>query len=342
MSDKVFAELDPVFETVGLLYTSYNFDKVKQNTKNALSNFGIDGEQFYSQHLKAFDQYVQEFLKNKVASPEDEFFFVEEDFNYIFILLSLIIENKSWFTSEKDLNNQSIHRQIIHICQTVFDEIELESPKSLEDSILFLEKCELDGNAKWKLLQIMQHPQKYINMLISAINSNMESYHKAVSRINKPLSKLQGQYQTYVCNGDDKTFLEVKNKLVQSANIYPTLAFPVSQMIFEKNCYYGLLSEMVIKNWNTRLHPKESLLIKLKALSDNSKLEIISSLKISPKYNLEIAQQLGLTPATMSHHMSVLLNCGFVGIEKKDGKVYYHLIEENMKSLLEDLKQTLL
>jgi DNA-binding transcriptional ArsR family regulator len=80
----------------------------------------------------------------------------------------------------------------------------------------------------------------------------------------------------------------------------------------------------------------------LKALSDSSKLEIISSLKISPKYNLEIAQQLGLTPATMSHHMSVLLSCGFVGVEKMDGKVYYHLVEENMISMLEELKQALL
>jgi hypothetical protein len=236
---------------MGLLFTSYNFDKVKQDTKNSLTNYGIDGEQFYSQHLKAFDQYVQVFLKNRVVSQEDEFFFGEEDFNYIIILLSLITENRSWLTSVKDLNDQIINRQIFHICQSVFDEIELETPKSLEDSILFLEKCELGGNAKWKLLQIMQQPQKYINTIISAINSNMEAYHKAVSKINKPLSKLQDQYQTCLCNGDDKTFSELKNKLVQSANIYPTLAYPVTQMILDKNCFYGLLSEMVIKNWNT-------------------------------------------------------------------------------------------
>ena len=84
------------------------------------------------------------------------------------------------------------------------------------------------------------------------------------------------------------------------------------------------------------------MLIKLKALSDGSKLGIIASLKVSPKYNLEIAQHLGLTAATMSHHMSVLLNCGLVGVEKREGKVYYHIEKENLQELINELKETLL
>ena len=341
MTDKIFVELDPVLETLGLLYASYNYDEIKQKTEKSLSDLGIAGEQFYSQNLKIFDQYVKEFTKNRFPSQEDEFFFVENDSNNFQILLSLIIENRTWLTSAEDLTDQLINKQMIHICQAIFD-IEAECTEALEDIIQLLEKCELEGKAKWNLLRIMQQPKKYITKFISVINSNMEAYQKAVSKINKPLIKLLDQYRISINNQSDKTFFEVKNKLLPTANIYPTLVFPLAQLIFEKSCYYGLLCEMVKINGNTRLHSKESLLLKLKAISDSSKLEIIVSLKISPKYNLEIAQQLGLAAATMSHHMSVLLNCGFVGIEKKEGKVYYHLIEENIKDMIEELEQTLL
>ena len=343
MPDKIFCELDPVFETMGLLFVSYNFDEVKKETRKALSDLGFDGERFYSQNLKAYDKYVQVFLKSRVPSQEDALFFDEKDSNYFLILLSLINENRSWLTSSDNLTDTLINTQIIHICKAVFDDDpEFGSVEALDDIIKFLEKSGLEVNAKWKLLRIMQQPKKHITQLINAININMEAYQKAVSEINKPMKKLLDEYITSVNNHSDKKFYEIKDKLSQASSIYPTLIFPVSQMMFEKSCYYGLLSEMVIKDGKARLHSKESLLLKLKALSDSSKLEIITSLKISPKYNLEIAQQLGLTAATMSHHMNVLLNCGFVGVEKKDGKVYYHLHKDNIKDLIEELEQTLL
>lgn len=343
MSDKVLCELDPVFETMGLLSVSYNLDAVKQETKKTLSDLGFDGEQFYSQHLKTFDKYVHAFLKNRVESEEDELFFAEKDSNYFLILLSLIIENKSWLTSVESLTDDRINAEIIHMCKAVFDnDTNTETPDTLDGIIQFLESSGLETNAKWKMLRIMRQPTKYITQLIKIINSNVAAYHKAADDVRKPLEKLLNQYNVSVNNYGDKEFYELKTKFSQSSAVYPSLIFPVSQMLSEKSCYYGLLSEKVIKSGKTRLNSKESLLIRLKALSDSSKLEIISSLKVSPKYNLEIAQQLGLTAATMSHHMNVLLNCGFVGIEKKDGKVYYHLEKENLKELIAELEETLL
>lgn len=343
MSDKVLCELDPVFETMGLLSVSYNLDAVKEETKKALSDLGFDGEQFYSQYFKIFDKYVQAFLKNKVESKEDELFFYEKDPNYFLILLLLIIENKSWLTSAVNLTDNQINSQISHICKAVFDNDANPKISDTLDSIIeFLEKSGLETNSKWKMLRIMRQPTKYITQLIDIINSNMDAYHKATDDVRKPLEKLLNQYNVSVNNCGDKKFYELKTEISQSSTVYPTLIFPVSQMLFEKSCYYGLLSEKVIKNGKARPNSKESLLLKLKALSDSSKLEIIASLKVSPKYNLEIAQQLELTAATMSHHMNVLLNCGFVGIEKKDGKVYYHLEKENLKDLIKELQETLL
>jgi len=343
MLDKIFSKMDPIFETMGLLFVSYNLEEVKKETKNTLSDLGFDGEQFYSQHLKTFDKYVQVFLKNRVECSENKFFFGEKDSNYYLILLSLIIENRSWLTSFDCLSEDQVKSQIIHICKTIFeDETNTNSLDSLEDIIHYLDSSGLQSDAKWKMLRVMQSPKKYISNLIEIINSNVDAYRRAVSEVINPLEKLLNQYSVMETSNSDKKFYELKATMTQSSVVYPTLIFPVSQMLFEKSCYYGLLSERVIKSGKIRQNSKELLLIKLKALSDNSKLGIISSLKVSPKYNLEIAQQLGLTAATMSHHMNVLLNCGLVGVEKKNGKVYYHLEKENLQDLIKELEEALL
>ncbi len=342
MPDKILCELDPVFETIGLLYVSYNFDEVKQETIKSLSDLGFDGERFYSQNLKVYDKYVQIFSKNITKNPEDEFFFGGKDGNYFLILLSLINENRSWISSLDPVTDQDINTQILNLCKTIFEDPEFVNADSLDDIINFLEKIGLEADSKWKLLRMMQQPKKYLEDLIRAINVNLTAYQAAVSEIAKPVKKLLDEYNTSVSNQSDQRFYEIKDKLSQASSLYPSLIFPVTQMLFEKSCYYGLLSEVVLKSRKTQLHSKESLLPKLKALSDSSKLEIITALKVSPKYNLEIAHQLGLTAATMSHHMNVLLNCGFVGVEKRDGKVYYHLNKDTMKDLLEELEQTLL
>ena len=344
MTYLVFPELDPVFETLWLLFVSNNLDAVQEETKKAISDLGFDGEQFYAQHFKLFEKYVEAFLKNRVQSPEDGFFFAEKDTYYSLMLLTLIIENKDWLTSTEGLTDDLINAQIFHICkeESDDDDTQIEIPSTLESIIQFLDSSDFEVNVKWKILRIMQHPTKYITALIHIINANLEAYDKAAKEIGKPLAKLLGQYEELLNNQGDKTFKELKMKLSQDSPIYPTLILPLSQLIFEKSCYYGLLCEKIIEDGRSRLKSKESLLVRLKALSDSSKLEIIASLKVSPKYNLEIARQLGLTAATMSHHMNALLNCGFVGIEKREGKVYYHLKKENLKGMIEDLEETLL
>ena len=343
MSEQIICKLDPIFETMGLLYVSYNPETIRKETLTSLSEVGFDGEQFYARHFKSYEKYVQAFCKNRVESSKNEIFFREKDANYFLILLSLLVENRSWLTKEVDMTDSQIRIRLMTICQNIFDQDKSQKKlEDLEEIIQYLEECELEPDAKWKMLRIMQNPLKCIRQLITIINANFIAYEKAVKEVARPLEGLLEQYEIMVVNHGDQRFYEMKKKIVEDAEVYPTLIFPVSQMLLEKSCYYGLLSDKVFKDGKIRQNSKELLQVRLKALSDSSKLGIIASLKISPKYNLEIAQQLGLTAATMSHHMNVLLNCGFVGVEKRDGRVYYHLERENLQELITELEETLL
>ena len=396
MQNNELFKMDPIFETMGLLLVSYNYEEVKDQIKKGFSDHGIDGEQAYLQHFRVYDKYVQTFLKHRVESTEDKFFFDENDSNYHLILLVLILENKSWLESSNSMSSDIVRAQIIDKCKAVFDEeadvhgivsgedsrteraghrkgnsldiigsSEDSSPEiiesnensctkdidsiekeithnvySLEGIIQYLDNSPLEPDAKWKVLRIMQNPVSHITQLIKIVNANLGAYQKAVSEIRKPLEKMVNKFNDLEKSDSGSMFYGLKNEISRTSIVYPTLVFPVSQMIFEQYCYYGLLSHKLTESKNQ--NAKEHLLIKLKALSDGSKLSIISSLKVSPKYNLEIAQQLGLTAATMSHHMSVLLNCGLVGVEKREGKVYYHLEKQNLQELINELEETLL
>lgn len=343
MIDTIFNELDSVYEIMGLLYVSHNYDTVKSETIKSLTENGFNGEKFFVQNFKEFNLYVSEFSKYKVDNCENEAYFCEEDFNYFLILLSLIIDNRDWLSSIDNLTESIINSKILHVCNTLFDNnVDTEECKSIDDIIAYLDSCELQPEARWKMLRIMQDPLFHIRKLIEIINSNMTAFEKAEKSVSVQLDKMLEQYKILVSDYGDSHFFKLKAKITEASVIYPSLIFPMLQMLFENNCYYGLLCDRVVDNGRIRQSSGELLQQKLKALSDNSKMNIILSLKLRPKYNLEIAQELGLTAATMSHHMNVLLNCGLVGVEKKDGKVYYHLEMDNITEFIRELELTLI
>lgn len=340
--ERIFSEFDPVFETLGLLYVGSHYEEVRQEMKSALVDFGIDEERFYGQHLKIYDKYVQTFQKNRVCGEMDGFFFEEKDPNYYLILLLSLIQNKDWFAEDAELNDEPVLHQLLSAVKTVFDEKDNATPQTTRDLIVFLDQWEMDAGAKWNLLRMTDHPATTVNHLISLVKRNFPAYQKASAAVEKPLNTLLKRYHSFVFEGEDKRFYELRQNLPGTSVIYPTLAFPLSQLLFEDRCYYGLLSGILNEGDQNGMHSRDMLLLKLKALADTSKLEILVSLKTSPKYNLEIARQLHLTAATTSHHMSNLLNCDLVGIKKADGRVYYHLNEEKIRELIDQLEQTLL
>jgi len=62
-----------------------------------------------------------------------------------------------------------------------------------------------------------------------------------------------------------------------------------------------------------------------KALSDQNRLKILKMLRIKPLCVTEITKALGLAVSTVSKHLSILKNAGFL-VEEKSGKwVVYNI-----------------
>ena len=73
------------------------------------------------------------------------------------------------------------------------------------------------------------------------------------------------------------------------------------------------------------------------ALSDSTRREILKLLRSRPHTAGEICDQFSLSPATVSHHISVLKKSGLITGERRAQTIVYHLnttvVQEMMRAL---------
>lgn len=343
MGIKILDKLNPICEIFGLIYMSQNYDEVTNLLIKDLNNNGVNGELFVKKNLKIIDKYIEMFNKHKVVNESEVFFFDEDDTDIFLLIAFTLINNEDLINSIDNMTNEELKAIILDVYNEQFEqERTIDSISTLNNIIEFIKELDLKENTKWKLMIILNDPKKYYKSLIRTIEENRNAYNEAYKAVEKPLSKLISNYIKYV--NLDKC--EVLNNIIKNdnseSNIIPTLAFGTSLFEFKNTYFVGVLFELTYNECVNSMGNKGELILKLKALSDKSKLEIISLLKAGPKYSLEIAEALNLTPATVSYHMGSLLERSMVVVEKKQGKVYYNLNKIGLKNFIDELNSTLL
>lgn len=78
-----------------------------------------------------------------------------------------------------------------------------------------------------------------------------------------------------------------------------------------------------------------------KVLSEEKRVEIIKSLAVKPAIGSDLARQIGLTNATASYHLTMLLGIGLVEYERIGQKLHYILNKEMLKDLFDKAWQDL-
>lgn len=90
----------------------------------------------------------------------------------------------------------------------------------------------------------------------------------------------------------------------------------------------------------TKLSDEQAFKI-LRLISEKNKFEILSLTKETPAYGSMLAQQLGLTTATISHHTSELYEEHLLQLERKGNRIYYTVNQEMIKKLIRYLETKL-
>ncbi len=75
------------------------------------------------------------------------------------------------------------------------------------------------------------------------------------------------------------------------------------------------------------------------ALADPSRLQIVRLLSARPHYGQELAAALGMSGATISHHLGALSKAGVLGVERQAHRTYFVLDQPTLRALLRQGEQ---
>jgi DNA-binding transcriptional ArsR family regulator len=88
---------------------------------------------------------------------------------------------------------------------------------------------------------------------------------------------------------------------------------------------------------------KETIQTSCSRHNDPRRLAILRLLKRRSWFSKELADELKLTPATVSYHMDMLFKAELIRIEHTGGRRYYYTLNaKGMKKLIEGLRQEFL
>ncbi len=130
--------------------------------------------------------------------------------------------------------------------------------------------------------------------------------------------------------------------------IYPRFTISNSMDFRFQGCYrnyvmfWGINLAWMIRYKGNSEFSKENLLNALKTITEKTKFEILLMLGKERMYGSQIAKRIGITTATVSHHVAQMVSLGLIIVGKEQNKVYYQLNRDVISDFIEDLRHKLL
>jgi len=341
MQPTIQTKLNPVIEILGLIYLSHNPKmQEKDEVIKQSAELGINGEELYKKYSGVLRRYITAFEKHVVIEEADSTYFVKTDTAFIFFAQILLASMPEWLDNIESIPEQEIVDELmVGIRGWVVDD--LPENATTNEIVDALSQTELSPNDCWQFLRLIQQPKQQLIHLAQIIRKNLPAYENALLSVEKPLTKRM------------ETFVKMRKKSLHGGEavesllvalgeeaihtVVPMLVSPTVSMNVDGISYMGLYIDDILQMIENSKKAYSSNPI-LKAIGDSSKFDILTTLNRTPMYNLELAEHLGLSAATVSHHMQILIVQGLVSVEKRDGRVYYTLEKKPIRDLIDELQ----
>jgi DNA-binding transcriptional ArsR family regulator len=246
----------------------------------------------------------------------------------------------TWYETIETVDEQEIYNAVATFCVAGI-------PESISDVIEILRAEEIEGTSdaelSWQILVVLENPKTYMKMFIDILKKNMTAYEEVIQSIRAKVSPLISAFELnselYLNQELAELTPLLENAGIEEITLQATLAGAASFIMANGGILIaGLCYHEIYVFLDRREQPVENSIPAFKVLGDTSKFEILRFLKVAPNNNAEIAKHMGLTPATVSHHMNVLFALSLVKIDSNNKKVYYSVNEEQIKKLINDLE----
>ena len=251
----------------------------------------------------------------------------------------------------QDLGDVDVLRRLVTLTLNCEPELPPEI-RDFDSLMQFLTVYPCSRQTKWVCSQLWRQPQQYLDQYLRLLDlcTPVIQRHSAILQpdYDAALSRVQ---QAFSSGAQDYLHQIGFQRIdVESLVVCPSAAFfngcgitwdetvPGSSVYFVLGICHHQLGKL-IRQYSDNT---EYLCDRLKAISDKRRLDILKLIKAEPLCGQDLSERIGLSPGTISHHMSSLVSAGFIHVDKQNPRVSYSINKEFIRSFLENLSNTLL
>ncbi len=197
-----------------------------------------------------------------------------------------------------------------------------------DELIQFLMKNGCTEDVKWVCTALYYSMDEYLEELDVILRKATGLFLEHLPDVTALCRQTAAYAETQIGDDPSRIFHNL-NITTQSEviTVYPCLMgfHGLSWDFSDSHIYFGVYYELLTNLIQKYSDQSSSLVSRLKSIGDKSRLEILRSLKSGECNGQDISEKLGLAPATISHHMNLLTNEGFVTTTKRGTSTYYTL-----------------
>lgn len=224
----------------------------------------------------------------------------------------------------------------------------------LEDVYRLLDELEISPQKKMSILRIYADPQSmyrdFKEKMAACERIIKKHFHLVEHRFQTLLEEYGGQavdrYLLDIFSLDQ--IIDPKNEYLQlhldrgclsfdfylSAVAYNSGSMRIGRRKEDRSTLMvGLLLLPLMEYSRKENFSRERIIEQAKAIGDNNRAKIIAILSDRPHFVKELAEKMGLSPASLSHHLAILNEAGFLQANMDERKTYYRLRPVSFKSL---------
>lgn len=240
------------------------------------------------------------------------------------------------------------------------DEVD-ESHKSMTDIFSYILEMDIPDDEKLLLQDCILHREKHREAALSLLSEATDFLGEYSEELKKWSEKTADYWEEILKERDFREYMSLRSGITLDDNpkgyvILPRFfepgGFSLTCALHKEDngemnpsayiCRIGYMMDhyVPIKTMlqGSDKETEDQALQVFKILSDKSKFEILKYIRNRRAYGGELAKQLNLTTATISHHMSVLIEAGLVELEKEDNKIYYRTDKKTLGNILQYCK----
>lgn len=356
-------EIDYIYEAVLYLTLEYNeglgpfYQKPEALMSHLLNGYDVPEEVL--KRLFANTQVLYDKLRLITNSMEDEirkYFTTDLPHGISFGRLAFIFAHgdeqsvdemiDSFLLMDSETKHDVLSQRVRLIFEPTSDSSETKMTKV--DFYDYLDDVDAPDAVKWKALDFYRHFDDYLvgagEILKKVILCLKEEYELIESMVSKGMMGIKELLSSSNRDERFKAHYSIALDFEKTIIIHPQVVTSNGVSLVSENdeviyLYVASLYDAITDMTETYAFNVERVAGDLKVLGDKRKFEILCKLREKPMYGQEIAESIGLTTATVSHHMSQLIERQMVMIEKKDHRIYYELHTEQFEKMLGHIRK---